>query len=130
MHLFCSGGVEAAVSITVCNMSVIIPAIFRVLGVGDPFMREDTVDPNFSTIEMAPVSLTRIELGLSKTHSAAVVTNSDESEGVVGMAASLQQHSINTDGKDDRKHRLVRQASDRSFGDSNAAKVVPLVVGY
>ena len=57
-----SGGVEAAVSIAVCNMSVIIPAILCALGVGDPFMREDTVSTNFSTVEVARMTSTRVEL--------------------------------------------------------------------
>ena len=34
-----TGIVEVAVAITVRNMSVIIPAVLRALGVGDPFGR-------------------------------------------------------------------------------------------
>ena len=50
------GGVEVAVAIIMCNMSIIIPAILRALGIGDPFMQEDTVDPKSST---------GVEIGLS-----------------------------------------------------------------
>ena len=47
---------EAAVAVVECNMSIIIPAILRALGIGDPFMQEDTVNPKFST---------GVEIGLS-----------------------------------------------------------------
>ena len=122
-----TGGVEVAVSIIVCSMSVIIPAILRALGVGDPFMREDTVDPNLSTgMEMARITSTGIELGLPMTRATAI-TDSDESEGTLaGMAVSRQRLSIDLGVKDDRKHHLTPQVSDASLGNVNMVKVVPL----
>jgi len=120
-----TGGVNVAVAIIVCNMSVIIPAILRALGVGDPFMQEDTVDPNYSTIEMARTTSTRIELGLPTTRGTAI-TESDESEGSAGAVASLQQHSVNLCVKDDRKFQLKTQASDGSLRNSSMTKIVSL----
>ena len=115
---FSTGAVSVAVAIIVSNMSVIIPAVLRALGVGDPFMREDTVDPNFSTIEMAPTTSTkRIELGLPKTHGTAT-TNSGRSEGGIGMAVFRQRYSGDLGGRDDQKHRLTMQASDMTLGSS------------
>ena len=116
-----------AVAVIVCNMSVIIPAVLRALGVGDPFMREDTVDPNFSTIEMARMTSTRIELGLPTTRGTAI-TDSDESEGTVGAVTSIQQHPVNFCAKDDRKRQLTTQTSDASLRNSTSTttKVVPL----
>ena len=111
-------------AIIVSNMSVIIPAILRALGVGDPFMQEDTVDPNFSTIKMARTTSTTIELGLPKTRSTAVM-DSDESEGAISMATFRQQDSGDLGAIDDHKHRLTMQASDLSLGSSKT-KVVPL----
>ena len=46
--------------------SIIIPALLRALGVGDLLMRENIVDLNLGTIEIAPMSLMRTELGLPK----------------------------------------------------------------
>jgi len=114
-----------AVAIIVCNMSVIIPAVLRALGVGDPFMREDTVDLNFSTIEMARMTSTRIELGLPTTRGMAI-TDSDESEGTVGAVTSLQQHSINLCVKDEQKRQLTTHASDGSLRNLSTTKVVSL----
>ena len=117
-----------AVAIIVSNMSVIIPAILRALDVGDPFMQEDTVDPNFSTIEMARMTSTTIGLGLPKTHGTAVA-NSDESEGAISMVTFRQQDTGDLGTKDDHKHRLTTQASDISLGSSRT-KVGPLVDEY
>ena len=119
------GGVSAAVAIIVCSMSVIIPAVLRALGVGDPFMQEDTVDPNFSTIEMARATSTGIELGLPTTRGTAI-TDSDESEETVDAVASLQRHSVNLYAKGDWKHQLTTQVSDGSLKNSSTTKAVPL----
>jgi len=91
-------GVEAAVSVIVCSISVIIPAVLRALGVGDPFMREDTVDPNFSTgVEIARMtSTTRVELDLLGSRGTAL-TDGDESEGVTGIVVSLRRDSKGQD---------------------------------
>ena len=123
-----TGGASVAVAIVVCNMSVIIPAILRALDVGDPFMQEDTVDPNYSTIEMARATSTRIELGLPTTRGTAI-TDSDESEGTVGAAASLQRHSVNLGTKVGRKHQLTTQTSDGSLSNSSTTKIVQLADG-
>jgi len=112
------------VAIIVSNMSVIIPAILRALDVGDPFMQEDSVDPNFSTIEMARATSTTIGLGLPKTRGTAVTEN-DESEGAISMVTFGRQDSGDLGPKDDHKHRLTMQVSDISLGSSNT-KVVPL----
>ncbi|SRR5258705_5628043 len=121
---FSAGAVSVAVAIIVSNMSVIIPAILRALGVGDPFMQEDTVDPNFSTIEMAPTTSTKIiELGLPKTHGTGI-TNSNGSEGDIDMVV-FRQHSGDLGVRDDHKHRLTMKASDMTLGSSNT-KVTPL----
>jgi len=117
--------VEAAVSIIVGSMSVIIPAVLRVLGVGDPFMQEDTVDPKFSTgfdIVMASTT-TRIELGLSRR---TVITDSDESEDTLDAMGSRQRNLVDLNVKNDEKHQLTTQASDGSLGNLKTAKVLPL----
>ncbi|KAF9645862.1 hypothetical protein BDM02DRAFT_3119545 [Thelephora ganbajun] len=121
------GGVEAAVSVIVCSMSVIIPAILRGLDVGNPFMREDTVDPHFSTgVEIARMTLTRVELGLSTAH-VTVITDSDDSEGAISAVVTGQRRdSVCLNEKNDQKHRLTMQASDGSLGMSTA-KAIPLV---
>jgi len=108
-------------------MSVIIPAILRALNVGDPFMQEDTVGPNFSTsIEIARMTSTRIELGLLNIHSTGV-TDSGESEGAIETVASRQRRdSVGLGVKDDRKHQITTQTSDGSLGNSRTTKVVPL----
>jgi hypothetical protein len=118
--------VEGAVSIIVCNMSVIIPAILRVLGVGDPFMQEDTVDPNFSTVEIIRMTSTRVELGLPVAHGT-VITDSDDTYGDIGMTAPQREGLGGLDAKDDRRRQLTIQSSDASLGDSKTMKVVPLV---
>jgi len=124
-----TGGVEAAVSIIVCSMSVIIPAVLRALDVGNPFMREDTVQLNLSTgIDITRGSMTGIELGLPIPRGTAI-TDSSGSEGALGTTASRQRHPINLNVKDDRKHRLTVQASDGSLGSSRTVKVLPLVDG-
>ena len=113
------GTVEVAVAIIVCNMSVVIPAVLRALGVGDPFMREDTVDPNFSTLQIARMTSTRIELvelGVPKTHGTAI-TDSDQSEGVTGTVVPRQRDSMDLGAKDDHKHRLTTTVSGLSLGD-------------
>lgn len=114
-------------AIIVSNMSVVIPAIFRALGVGDLFMREDTVDMDFSTMKMArtTTSSTRIELGLPKTPTT-TVTNGDGTEGEIGMAVFRQRDSADFGTREDHKHRLTAQASDMSLGSSRM-KVVLLV---
>ena len=110
-----SGGVEAAVSITVCNSTVIIPAVLRALGAGDPFMREDTVDPRFSTgFDIAPTASTTIELSIP-TSSGTRTTDSTKSEGAMaGTLVFRQQHSMDLDTKSDDKCRLTTRASDGS----------------
>ena len=113
-----------AVTIIVSNMSVIIPTILRALDVGDPFMQEDTVDPNFSTIEMAHTASTTIELGLPKTHGTAV-TEGNESEGTISMVTFRQQGSGDLGVKDNHKHLLAMQALDVSLG-SSGTEVIPL----
>ena len=125
---FFAGAVSVAVAIIVSNMSVIIPAILRALGVGDPFMQEDTVDPSFSTIEMARATSTTIELGLPKTRGM-VVTDSAESEGAIRMTTFKQQDSGDLGTKDDHKHKLTMQASDISLGSSKM-KVLPFADEY
>ena len=118
-----TGAAEVAVAIIVCNMSVIIPAVLRALDVGDPFMQEDTVDPNFSSVEIVRMTSTRIELGLPKTHDMTMM-NGDGSEGSNRTAAF--QNPAGPDVEDDNKHRLTAQASDVSLGDLEAGKIVPL----
>ena len=117
---------EGAVSIIVCNMSVIIPAILRVLGVGDPFMQEDTVDPNFSTVEIIRMTSTRVELGLPVVHGT-VITDSDDTYEDISMAAPQRGGLGDLDAKDDRRHQLTTQPSDATLGDPKTTKVVPLV---
>ena len=121
------GGVESAVAIIVCSMSVIIPAILRTLGVGDPFMREDTVDPRFSTgIEIAHTTSTRIELGLLTSRGTEIVDGS-KSEEAIGTVTSRQRDSIDLDAKD-QKHRLTTQTLDGSLGDlKSTSRVEPPV---
>jgi len=120
------GAVGAAVSIIVCNMSVIIPALLRALGVGDPFMQEDTVDPGFSTdVEIVRMASTRVELGLPTSRGTAL-TDSDESQGTIGTVAS-RRDPIVLGVKDERKRQLSTKASDGSLGGLKRTKVVPLV---
>jgi len=116
--------VSVAVTIIVSNMSVIIPAILRALDLAGPFMQEDTIDPNFSTIEMARTASITIELGLPKTRGT-VVTESDESEGAISMVTFGQQGSGDLNVKDNPIHLLAMQASDVSLGSSKT-RVVPL----
>ena len=111
-------------AIIVSNMSVIMPAILRALGVGDPFMQEDSVDPNFSTIEMARTTSTTLGLGLPKTRGT-VVADNGESEGAISMVTFRRQDSGALGTEDDHKHRLTMQASDISLGSSRT-KVLPL----
>ena len=105
-------------------MSVIIPAILRALGAGDPFMREDTVDMNLSntSVDIARINTTRIELGFPIVRGT-IITDSDESEGPM---ASRRQDFVDLDMKDDKKHRLTAQASGGSLGSSKIAKALPL----
>ena len=119
--------VEVAVAIIMCNISIIIPAILCALGVGDPFMREDIIDPNFSTLQIARMTSTRIELielGVSKTHGTAIM-DSDQSEGVTGTVVSRQQDLMDLGTKDDHKHQLMTTVSDLSLGDL-MTKAIPL----
>ena len=121
---FSSGGVEAAVSIIVCNSTVIIPAVLRALGVGDPFMREDTVDPRFSTgIDIAPMTPAEVELDFP-TSRGTRTTGSTEFEAVSTLLSRQQQHSIDLDVKDDPKHRLAAQISGGSLEDSKSTNVI------
>jgi len=125
--LFSLGIPEAVVSVIVCNMSVVIPAILRVLGVGDSFMQEDTVTPNFGTdIEIVRMSSGGIELSLPTSRSTEI-TDSTKSEGAIGAVGSREQALVNLDAKGDRKHRLTTQVSDGSLGNLEPTKVVPLV---
>ena len=122
--LLFTAGVEAAVSIIVCSMSVIIPAVLRALGAGDPFMREDTVDMDLSTtIDIARVNTTRIELGLPIAHGT-VITDSDESDGPM---ESRRRDLVDLDVKDDKGYRLTGQASDTSLENPKTVKGLPLV---
>ena len=118
---FVTGTVEIVVSLLVCNMSVIIPAILRVLGAGDPFMREDTVVPNFSSIEIAHAATTKIELGLPKTRGTAITDSSG-----TGTMGSQQLRSADFDAKDDRKYKFTMQSSEGSLGNLSTGKPVPL----
>jgi len=105
-------------------MSVIIPAILRALGVGDPFMREDTVDMNLSStsVDIARINTTRIELGLPIARGT-IIMDSDEFEGPM---ASRRRDLVDLDMKDDKKHRLTAQASGGSLGSSKTTKALPL----
>jgi len=114
------GCVEATVSVIVSSMSVIIPAILRALDVGDPFMQEDTVEPGFTTtVEIARMTLTRVELGLPTAH-AINIAGRDDLEGVDGSIQTTKKRrdSVGLDERDDHKHRLTTQASDGSLGTS------------
>jgi hypothetical protein len=116
--------VEAAVSVIVSSMSVIIPAILRALDVGDPFMQEDTVDPGFgTTVEIARMTLTRVELGLPITHAVGVAGRGDR-EGVIGSGTPKKRRdSVGLESKEDQKHRLTTQVSDESLGTSVTTKI-------
>lgn len=111
-------------SVIVSSMPVIIPAILRALDVGDPFMQEDTVDPGFTTtIEIARMTLTRVELGLPVVHIVRNTGNGDR-EGVHGPASPKKQRdSVGLDEKEDQKHRLTTQFSDGSLGTSVTTKI-------
>ena len=123
------GGVEAAVAIIVSNMSVIIPAILRTLGVGDPFMQEDTVDLTFNTgIEIVRMTSTRIELGL-QTSAGTAITDSSMSRGDTSMMTFQKRDLADLDTKDNQRHQLVTQSSNGSLGNSMLMRVEPLVVG-
>ena len=107
-------------------MSVIIPAVLRVLGAGDPFMQEDTVDPNFSTgVDIVMASTTRIELGFPIPRRT-VIMDRGESDGALGAMESRQRNLVNLNVKDDEKRQLTTQASDGSLGNLGTAKVLPL----
>ena len=120
-----SGGVEAAVSITVCNTTVIIPAVLRVLGVGDPFMREDTVDPKFSTgFDIAPMTLTRAEFTLPTSSSTRTI-DSTRSERENGTVVSQQQSSVDSEAGNDQKYlSMTWQTSGGSLGNFKLMSVV------
>lgn len=111
------GAVEAAISVTVCNMSVIIPAVLRALNVGDPFMREDAADMDLSTLEIARATSTRIEFNPPRTQGRVRAMGGDEPDsGTIGTVALRQLDSVGLDVKDDQKHRLTTQTSDGSLG--------------
>ena len=119
------GAVEAAISITVCNMSVIIPAALRALNVGDPFMREDTTDMDLSTLEIARTTSTRIELNLPRTQGRVRAMGDGEPDsGTIGTVALRQLDSVGLDVKDDQKHRLTTQTSDGSLGTTSTKAVL------
>ena len=111
-------------SVIVCSMSVIIPAILRTLDVGDPFMQEDTVDPGFTTtVNIAPMTLTRVELGSPTTHVPAVAGNISRST-VTNTAIPHKRESIGSVGEmQGQKHRLMPQVSGDSLGTSVETKV-------
>ena len=118
-----TGGVEAAVSIIVCSMSVIIPAILRAIGVGDPFMQEDTVDLNFST----NVDIARFELGLQMTcGTVTAIAESVETEGALSTMTLQHRSLADMNVRTDKKHRLTAQVSDGSLGSSKPTKGLPL----
>lgn len=119
-----TGGVEASVSVIVSSMSVIIPAILRALDVGDPFMQEDTVDPGLgTTVEIARMDLTRVELGLPTIHTLGV-GGGDDREVIIGsVTPNKLRDSVGLEEKDDQKHRLTTQTSDGSLGTSITTKV-------
>jgi len=107
-------------------MSVIIPAILRVLGVGDPFMQEDTVTPNVNT-EIEIIRMTSgIELSLPTLGNTGI-TDSIKSEEAIGTVGSRPQVSVDLGAGDNQKHLLATQASDGSLGNMEPMKVVPLV---
>jgi hypothetical protein len=108
--------VEAAVSVIVCSMSVIIPAILRALNVGDPFMQEDTVDPGLSTgVEIVRGTLTRVELGLPSTHTPTIAGG----ERLISVITPQRRRdSGGLDEKRGEKHLLMTQISDGSLGTS------------
>ena len=115
---------EAAVSVIVSSMSVIIPAILRALDFGDPFMQQDTVDPGFdSSVEIARMTLTRVELALPV---ARVVAGNNDHRGVASaVTPPKRRHSVCLDAKYDEKHRLTTQPSDGSLGTSAMTKTLP-----
>jgi len=124
------GGVESAVAIIVCNMSVIIPAILRALGVGDPFMQEDTVDPKFTTgVEIARMTTSRIELGLL-TSRGTEITDGSTFRGAISTVVSGQRDSVDSDARD-QERRLGTQTSHGSLGNFRSTSRVepPLVDG-
>ena len=100
-----------------CNSTVIIPAVLRALGVGDPFMQEDTVDPRFTGtgLEIARTTFTGIELNLP-TSGGAGTTDSDKSAGSISTVVSHRQGSVDMYPKSCEKHRLTTQALDSSLG--------------
>ena len=112
-------------SVIVSSMSVIIPVILRALDVGDPFAQEDTIGPGFdTTVEIARMTSTRIELGLPNAH-IIDVAGSDDHQGVTSsISPKNRRHSVGLGEKDDRKHRLTTQFSDGSVGTSVTTKVM------
>lgn len=118
------GGVEAAVSIAVCNATVIIPAVLRVLGVGDPFMREDTVDPNYSTrLDIVRMGSTRVELSLP-TSGGTATTDSSKSESAIDAKEPPRQCSDDSCVKDIQKHRLTVRTSGGSLGGQKLTNIL------
>jgi len=106
-------------------MSVIIPAVLRSLGVGDPFMQQDTVDPGLSTgVEIAHTSSTRIELGLPTTVSTAVWASDDSEVDIGRTAPRWRRDSVDFGAKEDKDHRLTMQTSEASLGNLKAKQVV------
>ena len=111
-------------SVIVCSMSVIIPAILRALDVGDPFMQEDTVDPGYTTtVEISPMTLTRVELGLPTTHVPTVAGNNDRSRATSTAIPQKRDSVGSVDEMRDHEHRLTPQNSDDSLGTSVETKV-------
>jgi len=89
-------------------------------------MQEDTVDPNFSTgVEIARMTLTRVELGLPGTRGT-VLTDSDESEGASGTVVSQRRGSVDLGTKDDHKHQLTTKViplADEPYVTDSLARV-------
>ena len=108
----------------VSGMSVIIPAILRALDVGDPFMQEDTVDPGLgTTVEIARMTLTRVELGLPTTNPVDLACSDDREEVTGPVTLEKPRDSVGLGEKDDQKHRLTTQTSDGSLGTSVTTKI-------
>ena len=126
-HLLCrrffsAGGVEAAVSIVVSSMSVVIPAILRALGFRDPFKQVDTVDLVPATsIEIARTTLTMFELGLQV---ATITESGDNPEGGVSTVTPPKLNPAGLDTKHDQMHQVTAQTSDGSLGTSVTATVL------
>ena len=118
------GGVEAAVSITVCSTPVIIPAVLRALGAGDPFMREDAVDSQYSTgLEIARMTFATVELNLP-TSGSTRTTDSAKLKGGIDTLVSRQQNPADSDVGGDQKYRILTRISSGPLGGLKPTTVV------